>query len=209
MLYVYIGCLSFGVVYALVSAVLGGHGFDHGVDGHGGLDGHGGDTADMPSPLNPLVLASAIATFGAVGIISKLGFSMGDMASSILSLGFAGLVGAAVFFGVVRLMYNSQSNSLYSQEELIGIMAEVITPLPEKGLGEIACSINGMRYTYTARSVNGSPISRGEMVCIRNIAGNIAEVAPKVSIEDMETLENSHQGWDQKDSNQKVKGEEN
>lgn len=208
MLYVYIGCLTFGVFYALVAAVLGSHGFDHGDVGHDGFHGHGGDSADVPSPLNPVVLASAIAAFGSVGIISKKGFGMGDLASSVLSLGFAGLIGAAIFYGVVRLMYGSQSNSLYSQEELIGKTAEVITPLPEKGLGEIACSINGMRYTFAARSLNGCQLSRGETVYIRNVTGNIADVAPRLSIEDMDALGSPEQEWNKKDPNKKVQGEE-
>ena len=76
MLYVYIGCLTFGLIYSVVSALLGSHGFDHGAGDAGGahgisLDSHDGsiDSADVPSPFNPLVMASAIVSLGFAGAI--------------------------------------------------------------------------------------------------------------------------------------------
>lgn len=68
MFYIYIGCLTFGVLYSIISAVFGSHGFDHGGLHHAGIDIHGdADGADLPSPFNPIVIASAIATFGEIG----------------------------------------------------------------------------------------------------------------------------------------------
>ena len=203
MLYLYIGCLTFGAIFAVLSSILGGHGFDHGggdigaggdiaggvhldAEGYAADGSHAHSGADGPSPFNPLVMASAIATFGGVGLIGKLGFGMGDAGSAVVALFFAGAVGAALFYGIVRFMYNSQSNTSFSLTELEGTEAEVITPLPEKGLGEIACVINGIRYTFPAKSENNEKIERGVVVKIRDVMGNTALVYPKVSIDDID-----------------------
>lgn len=189
MIYVYIGCITFGIVYSVVSALLGGHGFDHGDADIGDLDGHGNvDSADMPSPFSPVVIASAIATFGAVGIIGKAGFRMTDFASLIVSLGFAGVIGAVIFFGIVKFMYGSQSNSTFSQSDIIGVEAEVITPIPGKGMGEIAYVINGVRHSLPAKSANNEDIAKGAVVNIKDITGNIALVIQKMTIDDLDLL---------------------
>jgi membrane protein implicated in regulation of membrane protease activity len=261
LLYVFIGCLAFGVFYSIGSILLGGHGdhdggVDHGANighdigaghdidishdigaghgldighdigaGHGmdighdigdghGLDighdigaGHGmdidhgaagvdadhdgmqhishEDDTDSPSPFNPLVIASAITAFGASGLISMTGFGLDSFVSTIVALLFSGLTGAALFFGVVKFMYGSQSNSVFSLEDLIGFEAEVITPLPEKGLGEIAYKANGMRSTMTARSMDGTEIKRGTQVIIREITGSVAVVQQKLTLDDI------------------------
>lgn len=223
LLYVFIGCFSFGVFYSVLSLILGGHDGSHGID-HGGGAGHIGsidhsagfdhsgglehsmgadavhgadlghtadthhasDSSESPSPFNPLVIAGAVSTFGAVGIISMMGFGISGLVSTIISLGFAGVIGAALFFGIVKFMYGSQSNSIYSLDELGGTEAEVITPVPEKGLGEVAYVANGIRYTQSARSMEGTAIERGARVVIREITGNVAVVQQKLTLDDIE-----------------------
>ena len=191
MIYVYVACTTFGLLYAIVSAVFGSHGFDHGGLHHGGIGAHhtGGDNADVPSPFNPLVIASAIVSFGAIGLITKLGFDLKDLLSAVIALASAGSIGALIFFGVVRFMYGSQSDSTYSINDLIGAEADVITDIPESGAGEIAYLVNGGRYNLPARSYNGVPIKKGEVVKIREISGNFACVTQKMSIEDFEIIE--------------------
>lgn len=217
MLYLYIGCLTFGIVYSAVSALLGSFGHDAGgadggsfdgadvdigtgadmmagVDIDAGADavpdGHGeADSAGAPSPFSPLVLASGITTFGAVGIISKAGFGMGDLASVFVSLGFAGIIGAAIFFGIVKFLHGSQSNSTYSQSDLLGVEAEVITPVPANGMGEIACSVGGVRCNFPAKSAHNTDIERGAVVKIKDMNGSVAVVARKITIHDYEAQE--------------------
>lgn len=169
-----------------------GHGIDAGHDaagidaGHDGVQhaSHGDDTVS-PSPFNPMVIASAITAFGAVGLISMTGFGLDSLMSTIIALAFSGAIGAALFFGVVKFMYGSQSNSVFSLEDLVSFEAEVITPLPEKGLGEIAYKAKGIRSTISARSMDGTEIKRGAQVIIREIAGNVAVVQQKLTIDDI------------------------
>lgn len=198
LLYVFIGCLAFGAFYSVISLVLGGHGFDHGIDHGGGADG-AHHASDGPSPFNPLVIASAITAFGAVGLIANKGFGMSNIWSTIVALGFAGAIGAGIFFGIVKFMYNSQSNSLFSLEDLADTEAEVLTPIPEDGLGEIAYVINGTRYTLSARALEGGRIKRGAEVIIREVAGNVAVVQQKLTIDDIEiSQEENEREIDQK-----------
>lgn len=174
--------------------VLGGHGFDHSVDHGGGADvHHGGDSADGPSPFNPLVIASAITAFGAVGLAAMKGFGMSGLMSTIVALAFAGAIGAGIFFGIVKFMYGSQSNSMFSTDDLIGTDAEIFTPIPQKGLGEIAYVTNGIRYTMSARSLEGGDIHRGSAVVIREIAGNVAIVQQKLTLEDIDLYNEEHE----------------
>lgn len=177
MFYVYIGCLTFGVLYTVLSVVLGSHGFEHGGIGHGAL--HGQDADDVPSPLNPVVIASAIAAFGAAGIVSKAGFGMGELASAAFSAFCAAAVGTAVFFGIVKFLYQAKANTHFSGENLINSEAEVLTPIPVQGVGEIVYSMNGMRNSLPAMSKNNEFLGRGETVIIQSIENHTAFVAQK------------------------------
>ena len=111
---------------------------------------------------------------------------MNDLWSTILALGFAGVIGAGIFFGIVKFMFNSQSNSVFSLEDLVETEAEVLTPIPANGLGEIAYVINGVRCTLSARSMEGISIERGSAVIIREIASNAAVVQQKLTLDDIE-----------------------
>ncbi|MCX7749214.1 MAG: hypothetical protein N2645_20325 [Clostridia bacterium] len=186
LLYVYIGFFTFGLIYSAVSMVLGGHDF-HGGDFSG--HGHDGNGEGAPSPLSPLVIASAVTAFGAVGLIGKLGFKFTDALSIPFATICSVIVGAVVFFGVVRLLYRSQSNSSFSLEDLTGVVAEVITPIPQNGLGEIAYVVNGVRYNNSAKSLYGEEIKRGHDVIIMEFKENVAMVVRKISIDSRELFE--------------------
>ena len=205
----FIGCLAFGVFYSIISLIFSGNGFDHDIDHGGGFDVDSGidldlqhdgmidmdqsagsaDAPDSPSPFNPLVLASAITAFGAVGLAAMKGFGMSSLMSTIVALIFSGIIGAAIFFGIVKFMYSSQSNTVFSLSDLVDTEAEVITPIPENGPGEIAYIMNGIRYTMTARSSDKVPIKRNARVIIKEINGNVAYVRQKLTLDDLELLD--------------------
>lgn len=169
-------------------------GLDQGMDINHSVDAHQhADSSDTPSPFNPLVISSAITSFGAVGLISMKGFGLDGLMSTVVALGMAGVIGAAIFFGIVKFMYGSQSNSIFSLNDLIDLEAEVLTPIPAAGLGEVAYSINGMRYTLSARSLEGNDIRRGASVVIREVAGNVAAVQQKVTLDEIELSFEDHE----------------
>ena len=202
MLQVFIGCLAFGVLFSVFSVVFGGHDFGHGSFDHGGgAGGHSGsDSANVPTPFNPLVISSAITAFGAVGLIAKTGFGMTDILSTVVALGFAGVIGALIFFGIVKFMYGSQSNSVFSLDDLVDTEAEVITPIPAVGMGEIAYVINGVRYNLSARSSDGEDIARWATVIIRDVTGNAASVQRKLTLDDINLPEEAEEEKPRKNS---------
>ena len=62
---------------------------------------------------------------------------------------------------------------------LIGIVAEITTPIPENGIGQIAFVAKGSRITYSARATDEqSPVERGTPVRIERIVGGMAYVSP-------------------------------
>lgn len=206
LLYVFIGCIAFGLFYSVLSLIFGGGGSDSGIDADGGfdiesgglsLDADGipdsipdavcdGDAADDPSLFNPVVIASAITAFGAVGLAAMKGFGLSSLVSTVIALAFAGVTGAAIFFGIVRFMYNSQSNSVFSLDDLVGTEAEVITPIPSESLGRIVYIVNGIRHALPARSGEHVGIQRGSRVIIREIAGSEAIVQQKVTLDNID-----------------------
>jgi len=169
---IYIGCLAFGLFYALIAIFLGDHG---GVDSHD--IGHEG--AEGVSPLKPIVIATFITLFGGFGTI---GHFMSNAAAILVFL-FAlamGLIGAsAIFYTVVVPMYKCQSNSVVSSESIKNALADVITPIPSDGLGEVTYVVGTSRYTSPAKSLNQEEIQKGCAVVIIDIKDSIAEVIKK------------------------------
>src|SRR6516162_3647778 len=149
---IYTACLALGLLFAIISAfaghLFGGH--DGGDIGTGGHAEAGFDHSGVPgiSFFSPLVLASFITAFGAFGIIFS-GFKATDhvLISAPLSI-----VGALAFAFFVLWLFNSvfsktQSSSESSVATVTGLIASVITPVPENGVGEIAYVQAGTRYT--------------------------------------------------------------
>jgi membrane-bound ClpP family serine protease len=58
----------------------------------------------------------------------------------------------------------------------VGQVAEVITPIPFSGLGEIALIYKGTREHHAARSVDNEPIESGCRVSIVEFLGGTATV---------------------------------
>jgi hypothetical protein len=55
---------------------------------------------------------------------------------------------------------------------LEGTVGHIITPIPEKGVGEIAYVQGGSRYTAPAREESGTPVPAGATVKIVRIVGS-------------------------------------
>jgi hypothetical protein len=158
-----------------------GHDFDHSVAEAGG-DGHVevGVTDAFPglSPWSPTVIASFITTFGGVGYLT-LNLAKVGVPGSLVVAAVAGLfIGLAVFFGMNKLFSALQSSSEVRVAALIGTKAEVISPIPEGGVGEIAYVAEGTRLSAPARSVDGKPVPRAALVKIVRIAGPDYYVKP-------------------------------
>jgi membrane protein implicated in regulation of membrane protease activity len=66
---------------------------------------------------------------------------------------------------------HTQSSSESKVGKLVGTEANVITPIAENGVGEIAYVVGGSRYTAAARAEKGTAIASGRAVKITRVVG--------------------------------------
>ncbi len=173
----YLFCLLVGLVYSVISVILGGHHMEfggHDVGGHlGGHEGVHGPSSEMTfSPWSPVVIASFITAFGAGGLLSYNVFDITGILSILIGLLFGFVAGTITFYIFYNIFKITQSSSEAVVGDLVGMMAEVITPIAQNGLGEIAYIMKGSRYTAPAKSASGTFIERNKSVKIVNIVGS-------------------------------------
>jgi membrane protein implicated in regulation of membrane protease activity len=173
---IYAICLVVGLTFTIIS-VLAGHffgGHDAHVAGSGGHAEAGADTSDMPgiSIFSPTVMASFVTAFGGFGLIfTQFPKTSSAVVSAPLSV-LGGLVVAGALLVFLRAVFShTQSSSESKVAALIGSEANVITPIPENGVGEIAYVVGGTRYSAPARAENNVAVANGKTVKITRIVG--------------------------------------
>jgi membrane protein implicated in regulation of membrane protease activity len=82
-----------------------------------------------------------------------------------------------MFLFYSRVLVAGQGSSAVRLRDVGGKKAEIITPVPKNGLGQVAFVTRGTRTTWAARSVDGKPIPRGAIVTIKAVTGNTAIVS--------------------------------
>ena len=191
----YLALLGIGLIYAVIILIAGAvhdlhiPGFEVHVGGHDfgpvGVDTvpdvHLGDVSHpsvkIPS-LSPVTIASFITAFGAFGLISIGLFEVSSRISLVWAL-IGGLVVAAIaHFAFGYFLIAPQGSSEVRLRDLLGTAAEVITPIPESGFGEIAYEVRGSRVNAAARSVDGHPIAKHSHVKIAKVVGSTHFVKP-------------------------------
>ena len=174
--YFYLGLLGFGLTYALLAGILGWFS-DLGGDIHVDVSGHL-DAGHM-HPVSGTTLATFITGFGAGGTVAHyyLGWSL---APGLLLATATGVVVAAAAFGVLELIFKeTQAGSEFTVDEAVGREAEVITPIPPGGTGEVAYMARGQRVQSSARTTEDGTISKGEIVVIDKVSGATVYVRRK------------------------------
>ena len=175
---IYLLCFGVGLLFTIVSAVMGdvfgGHDIDHADLGTGGHAEAGFDHTGMPglSPFSPTTIASFITAFGGLGLIfSRIEATKAVWISAPLSALGGLTIAAAVFFIFKTVFSKTQSSSESRVATLVGTQATVITPIPQHGVGEIAYVQGGSRYTAPARSETGAAVIAGATVKIMRVVG--------------------------------------
>jgi membrane protein implicated in regulation of membrane protease activity len=190
----YLALAVLGCGYVLVSALLG-HVADFFDTGHaaGAAGGHGGETgaaygvdagghgtasaADVAAPVfhfpffSPLALATLFGAIGAWGLITKFGFRVSDGASLVISIPLAVGTAYGVTYLAWRLVVSSEGSSQIRLGDLVGAPAEVLTPIPAGGTGEIAAMVRGQRYAGPAREAERRAVPRGAFVTVVRVVG--------------------------------------
>jgi hypothetical protein len=187
---IYGGALAFGLAYAILllvfqglNDVIGGlgdlfHIFDGGPDVTADV-GHGADHDG--AGLSLLAVAAFISAFGAFGL-TALGFGASAGGSFIVAL-----LGGLVFGGLGQAFFvyilSPTTSAVVNQTKLTGMIAEISTPIPAHGVGQITLVVQGSRVNYPARSYNNQPVTRGTEVRIEKIIGSVATVVPTSEFE--------------------------
>lgn len=149
-------------------------GFDHDVEHEHDAESHG------PSPFSLRIIALFSVAFGASGsIASAYGYTA--LSSSLFGV-LGGFIVGWAGWRFMRLLWDQQASSTVSQEEMVGEVAEVTTPIPSAGVGEISLILRGQRFYRTARSANNKPIEGGKTVKIIAFPADVAVVTPVVPI---------------------------
>ncbi|MBM3500593.1 MAG: hypothetical protein FJX74_18205 [Armatimonadetes bacterium] len=206
---VYLFCLVVGLGFAVASGFLGGvlhtgdggdAGFGHDVGGdvHAGVPadhdvsaGHG-DAGVHLSPLSPPIMSTFLAGFGFAGMVGEKAFHLPWFLSGPTAAVFSLAVAVLTFVLVGKLMSSSQGTSHIRMADLTGTEAEVITPIPAEGVGEIAFDTTTGRTSCPARSETGAAIPRHSMVTIAQVVGNVALVRETID-EQLRSLGRSEQ----------------
>lgn len=153
--------------HALDVAHAGGHGVEH---GHGGMLEY--------SPFSPLSLMAFICAFGASGLIATaLGFN--TLFSLLLAVGGGVVMALLMWLLIGKLLFGMQGTSEAHQVDMIGLEAEVLTPMDDARTGEIAYILDGVRYTAPAKLTHPGAAAKKSTVRIRRIRDNVVYVEEK------------------------------
>lgn len=190
MINVYWVCMLLGFVWLAIQVFLADFGGDFGdldIDPGGidvdvdGVDFNPADVYGMGeiqlSPVSPMIIAGFITIFGVAGVVmNNSGMTGARVPIFSIAVGFAG---AALLWYVLRAIIRAVSGTSEARiDEIIGIEAEVITPIRGSGFGEIAYVSQGSRYNARAASLDKNDIDRAEIVKIVKIIGTTYFVRP-------------------------------
>jgi membrane protein implicated in regulation of membrane protease activity len=193
---VYVAFAVLGAAYVLVSMFSGhahgdasadagaGHAGDagpadvpYGEGGHGTASAGGHATSFHFPFFSPLALATLFGSIGAYGLMALRGLGTSDTASLFVAVP-AGLVTAYLITYVSwRLVRSASGSSQVRPSQLVGARAEVLTPIPEGGIGEVAAMVEGQRFNAPAREVRGRAVARGQLVRVTEMVGATLLVA--------------------------------
>jgi membrane protein implicated in regulation of membrane protease activity len=192
---VYFALFFVGLGYAIFVAVTGGLSDidmpNVDADIHiGGADIAAGgiDAPDVSvSPLSPITLATFVTVFGGVGVITTQLFNVGPGLSLVISVLSGLLSGGGMYLFYSQFLIRSQGSSEIHHGELIGLEAEVTVPIGENVTGQVTYLTRSGRMSSMARSTDGRPIPRGQLVEIVRTSGPQVLVRP-VKVESEEEV---------------------
>ena len=169
-LLVFLGIATLGIVFLLISLIVGdifdSFDFDTGLDGI--AEGH--------TLLDSRVISVFVTAFGGFGAI---GIQIG---LSIVASSFLGLAGGVILGGLVslfaRFLYKQQSTSSVTTSQLVGRTAQVIVSIAPGSIGQVSCRIGEERVEKLARARDNVEIKAGVMVRVVEVAGDSLIVSP-------------------------------
>jgi membrane protein implicated in regulation of membrane protease activity len=154
----------------LVGGSLLGH--DHDADhDHDHDHGHEADQGNEPtvSIFSFKVIGAFIMGFGAAGAIADY-YGSGWLASSLAGLATGILLGFFMY-GILRVIYSQQSDSLVPTDQAIGKSGLVTIGIDRNSVGQVSVVVGGQDRSYLAREISGQAIPKGRLVIVRQTNG--------------------------------------
>lgn len=151
------------------------HDFDHGFDHDLGDASHeaGVDSHGVIGIFSMRVIATFIMGFGAAGAVA-LHYGAGYPIASLIGIA-AGMVLAALMYGIMLLFIEQQASSVTPTDSLVGCTGTVTVPIDKDSMGEIGVSLGGEYHTFTARA-HGGTLGKGSTVRIVGVSGSVLTV---------------------------------
>ena len=195
---VFIGCFAFGLLFTVVTFLLGGFGgtHAHGV-AHGPMNGltswhapapaHGHGPANV-SPFSLSTISAFLTWFGGAGYLLTRYSPLAALAVTLAAFAL-GVIGAAiVFIAIARYIVPRLTVLNPDDFRVQGAVARVTSTIPPGRIGEVVYTLGGTRHADGARSESGELIERGTQVVILRIDKGIAYVEPWTTFADTHHL---------------------
>ncbi|MCU0916138.1 MAG: NfeD family protein [Planctomycetes bacterium] len=143
--------------------------FDHDFSHDAGPDVHG-----IVGIFSTKVIFTFIMGFGAAGAISRV-YGADNLVASLIGVA-AGIVLAALMYGIMLLFIEQQATSVIAPDALLGCTGTVTVPIDKDAVGEIGVSVSGEYRTYSARAQSAGPLQKGCSVRIVGMTGSVVTV---------------------------------
>ena len=147
---------------------------DHGANAHTDHEA-GWDAGFVALFLSVRFWVFASLGFGMSGSLLTFLTSVGVVPTAITAIvmGLACGLGAATAFRALKR--SSGHVAEHTSESAVGMIARVIVPLPEKGIGKVRIELGGRTVDLMAQTT-GLRIERGDQVVIEEVDGEMARV---------------------------------
>lgn len=121
--------------------------------------------------LSPSVIAAFMTVFGGTGAFLTTAGIMAPIPSAFISLIVSIVLTSIILFTIILPLHRAQKSAAYSSKEMVGKLAEVITPIEPGTKGEIIYEQGGSRLSAPAKTQRGERIEQGESVWIMDVVG--------------------------------------
>jgi membrane protein implicated in regulation of membrane protease activity len=200
----FVGCFAFGLLFTVVTFVLGSlggtqaHGVAHSLIGaltgsHAAAHAHG-HSANHVSPFSLSTLSAFLTWFGGAGYLLTRYSPLAALAVTLTAVIFGGIGGALFFITVARYIVPRLTVLNPADFRVPGAVARVTSTIQSGRIGEIVYTLGGTRHADGARSESGELIERGTQVVILRVEKGIAYVEPWATFADSHQLPRTDMG---------------
>ena len=161
-MFFFVGIAIIGAIMLAISSFVGDG------DDDGALEG-----GDGPGILGIKTISSFLLGTGMAGAISGASMGIGfELVTAAIGLA-GGLLVSTGTYQFLKLVYNQQATSLFSNDDLLGQEALVSIAIPAQGVGQVSCAVKEKRVYREARTKDNTVIAEGSQVYIADIEGGV------------------------------------